>query len=317
MANVNYVYERESFIRHARDNGYTGNEQLFWYAMFTIFNERANRNTHSWPDGFVRVTNKELLSWLPFTENTLNRVRADFVNPKNHQPILVEYLKGRKNEEAPQYKMNYFSDRMPMRPPMTECDNEDETDFNPKSGGNMGGNMGGKVGGNMGGKMVGNMGAITLNVNQIQSRTNQTAVFPVPQENEEEDEEEEAKRAYANAAAEVRRVFTRAFGRMPTPEETRSIAATAILGNLCDVTGKAIETAARSGANAPALYVCALLDDWRKVGICTEGEAEEYLYLRAASAGKTQEDPEEARQRLIEYRPDRTRDAAETKVLTE
>lgn len=100
MANVNYITEREAFVRHARDNGYSGNEQLLWYALFTIANERAMRNGGLWPDGFIRVTNKELLSWLPFSENTLLAVRADMINPAKHSPVLFEYIKGRKNSEA-------------------------------------------------------------------------------------------------------------------------------------------------------------------------------------------------------------------------
>ena len=109
MATVNYIVERESFIRHARDNGYTGNEQLLWYALFTIFNERANRNMQVWPDGFIRISNKELLSWLPFGENTLIQTRGSLVNPSKHQPLLVEYIKGKRNADMPQYKMHWFS----------------------------------------------------------------------------------------------------------------------------------------------------------------------------------------------------------------
>lgn len=164
MAYVNYITERESFIRHARDNGYTGNEQLLWHALFTIFNERAGRNAFAWPDGFIRISNKELLSWLPFTEKTLVPVRADLVNPNRHQPVLVEYLKGRRNAEMPQYKMRWFTEH-------TE---------NPQSYRNLQGNMGGNLRGNMGDNMEGNpwgntgsnMGDITVNINQTQQQAN-------------------------------------------------------------------------------------------------------------------------------------------------
>lgn len=161
MANVNYIVERESFMRHARDNGYTGNEQLFWYALFTIFNERASRNTFVWPDEFISVSNKELLSWLPFTENTLMQVRGDFVNPNKHDPVLVEYRKGRKNDTMPQYRMRWFSTHMP------QCETVDDFYLNPR--GNIGGKVGGNIGGKTGGNVRGNIGDITLNINQVQS----------------------------------------------------------------------------------------------------------------------------------------------------
>ena len=158
---VNYIIEREAFARHARDNGYTGNEQLFWYALFTIFNERASRNGFVWADGFVRIANKEILSWVPFTENTLMQVRADMVNPAKHSQPLIEYLKGRRNADMPQYKMRYFT-------PLAE---NMESYLKPR--GNIGGNVGGNTWGNMGGNTGGNMGDITVNINQ----TNQQAVI--------------------------------------------------------------------------------------------------------------------------------------------
>lgn len=159
MAYVNYIIERESFARHARDNGYTGNEQLLWYALFTIFNERASRNAHVWPDGFIRISNKELLSWLPFTENTLIQIRGEMVNPAKHNPPLVEYLKGKRNADMPQYKMRWFS----------VAPENDLGYLNAR--GNMGGNIGGSFGGNTGGNPRGNMGDINVNINQVQTQT--------------------------------------------------------------------------------------------------------------------------------------------------
>ena len=158
---VNYINERESFVRHARDNGYTGNEQLLWYALFTIFNERAGRNGGVWPDGFIRITNKELLSWLPFTENTLHKVRADMINQQKHDPVLFDYLKGKKNTDAPQYKMHYFPDKSYRN---------SRGNIGGNMQGNNGGNMGGNMQGNNGGNNGGNIGAINnkLNINDTE-----------------------------------------------------------------------------------------------------------------------------------------------------
>lgn len=158
---VNYITERESFARHARDNGYTGNEQLLWYALFTIMNERASRNGFVWSDGFVRIANKEILSWVPFSENTLLQVRADMINPAKHNPPLFEYLKGKRNADMPQYKMRYFT-------PLVE-----NAESYRNSRGNTGGNAGGNPWGNTGGNAGGSMGDITVNINQ----TNQQAVL--------------------------------------------------------------------------------------------------------------------------------------------
>lgn len=120
---VNYISECETFIRHARDHCLSGNEQLLWRALFTICNEHAGRAGGSWPEEYIRITNKELLSWLPFSENTLTSVRAEMV--KKYDQPLFDYIRGVKNTDAPQYRMRY----------LTAC---------PKSGGNMEGNVEGK-----------------------------------------------------------------------------------------------------------------------------------------------------------------------------
>lgn len=166
MANVNYITEREAFVRHARDNGYSGNEQLLWYALFTIANERAMRNGGLWPDGFIRVTNKELLSWLPYSENTLLAVRADMINPAKHSPVLFDYIKGRKNSEAPQYRMRYFS--------AGQVAGADNLNF----GGNIGGNVEGNTGGNLRGNAGGNIGDININNTKITVNQETQATSP-------------------------------------------------------------------------------------------------------------------------------------------
>ncbi len=300
MANVNYIVERETFARHARDNGYTGNEQLFWYALFTIFNERANRNAHVWPDGFIRITNKELLSWLPFTENTLNLVRASMINPAVHQPVLVEYIKGRRHEVVPQYKMNWFT-------PQTQADDLPADDFYLNSRGNMGGNAGGNMRGNaggmMGGILGGDMGDISININNTLRKTqvNQTAVFSFG--NEDDNEDKEAFRAYERAKAQIRHTFGRAFGRMPTPAEENGIARDAQLSHTLPLVHKAVELAAYNGAKNPAGYIGAVCQEWGQHHLHTEDELSEYIYLRDSANGKHPfDDPQQAEAALRRMR---------------
>lgn len=158
---VNYITECEAFIRHARDNGYSGSAQLLWRALFTIFNEHARRNGGDWPDGFIRVSNKELLSWLPFTENTLIATRAEMVNPKRFNPILFDYIPGKKSTEMPQYRLHYFSPDAYLN-------------SRGNMGGNVGGNPGGSLGGNMRGNPGGNIGDIYNKLNTGQAREDRT-----------------------------------------------------------------------------------------------------------------------------------------------
>ena len=132
MAAVNYIVEHEAFIEYAQDNGLSAAEQLLCYALCHIFNRRAQGG--QWPDGFIRVTNKTVLSLLPFTEDTMAAARN-----RLKQRGVIDYVPGRKKAEVPMYKMIYFSVPAASEP-------EDPV-FYPNNSGKQSGKVGGKDGG--------------------------------------------------------------------------------------------------------------------------------------------------------------------------
>jgi hypothetical protein len=251
MANVNYIYERESFVRHARENRYTGDEILLWNALFTIFNERAMRNGQVWPDGFIRITNKELLSWLPYGESTLNRARGTLVNPTQHQPTLVDYVKGKRNTDIPQYRMRWFSITDGRYTSSCYLQNE----------GNMSGNASGNVhvnmSGNMQGNPLGNMGDI--NTKRIPDE------YGIPETEIPLDDEDETD-AYASATETVRECFGLYFGREANPAEAEAIAKAAVQNGITtpSLIRRVMRTAAENAPRTPSAYVETLCREWGK-----------------------------------------------------
>lgn len=123
---VNYVREYERFIEYAADERLTANEQLLWYALMHIFNQRAEGN--EWPDGFIRVNNDRLFTYLPIKWDALARARNGL-----KQRGLIDFRSGSRNKSVPEYRIiPFYADCCPFK-----------TD-------NMGGNMGGNSGGNPG-----------------------------------------------------------------------------------------------------------------------------------------------------------------------
>lgn len=110
MAIVSYIRECEAFIRRASDENITSQERLLYYALLHVFNARAQGNL--WPDGFIEVANRTLLSFVPYGESALNEARNRLV-----QRGYVEYRKGIRHSRTPAYRMRYLC---------RACDAEDE-----------------------------------------------------------------------------------------------------------------------------------------------------------------------------------------------
>ncbi len=139
---VNYVREHERFIEYAADERLSANEQLLWYALMHIFNQRAEGN--EWPDGFIRVTNDRLFTYLPIKWDAMARARNAL---KQHGRI--DFRNGNRNKAAPEYRI------LPFYP-----------SYYPLKTDNTGGNEGGNTGGNERGNIQGNTGDFNININR-------------------------------------------------------------------------------------------------------------------------------------------------------
>lgn len=255
---VNYVREHERFIEYAADERLTPNEQLLWYALVHIFNQRAEGS--EWPDGFIRITNDRMFTYLPIKWDAMAKARNSL-----KQRGLIDFRNGSRNKSAPEYKVNWF---YPSCYPF-------KTD-------NTGGNVGGNTGGNTRGNERGNLGGF---YSKHKQETN------VNQETDEEDDDDDVNRAGASALPwgedpiEDRRErvrlfvggFSSAFGRLPYPAEgEKLINAIWVMGFSTEMLYLAMRKAAANGARNPVELTLSILQEWRDAEVRTPEQAEQY-----------------------------------------
>ena len=263
---VNYVREHERFIEYAADERVPANVQLLWYALMHIFNQRAEGA--EWPDGFIRITNDRLFTYLPIKWDAMAKARNAL-----KQMGRIDFRNGNRNKAAPEYRIILF---YPSCYPI-------KTDNN---GGNTGGNNGGNQWGNIGGRT----GDINININDNQTKSKQY--------NDDDDDDDDIIRAgarededpitdRAERGAEIRRGFQFAFGRSPLPAELeRLISSSWRMGFRAVMVSLALQRAAGRGAVSQADYALEILDDWKLNEVRTPEQADEAAVEHMVSTGK-------------------------------
>lgn len=300
MPYVNYIREHVAFIEYASDNGLSGNERLLWYALMHIMNQRAQGANY--PDGFIRIANKRLLSYAPMQFDAMAKARNAL-----QQRGLIEFTHGKRNAEMPMYKMNYFScpaDNPQDTPAPVDNSVLSSTGYPLKTdniGGNIRGNVQSNTQGNAPGSMSGNMGDIHNRLNVHHNPDRNPYVF----ENDNDVDGEvmrararvhEERREYAetdqsalahNASVTVDRVFRSCFGRQPTKAFVERLGAVAAqLGMSPQMVEIALKEAAIKNASDIFAYVVTLFRDWRYQEVTTPDEYGEYSFMRDDSRGK-------------------------------
>lgn len=124
-------------MEYASDSGITASERLLWYALIHLMNARGEGS--NWPDGFISISNKRLLSYLPYNEDTLIPARN-----RLKQRGLIDYEPGKRNAKSPMYKINYLTASQQLYP---EKSGNDEGNGQGNAVGNNRGNMGDNQGG--------------------------------------------------------------------------------------------------------------------------------------------------------------------------
>lgn len=74
---VNYIAETNAFFRFVIDEEPSGNAQLLWHALMHLFNDHGSGS--EWPET-MEISNKRLLSLLPFSEDTLAKAREELTD---------------------------------------------------------------------------------------------------------------------------------------------------------------------------------------------------------------------------------------------
>ena len=263
---VNYVREHERFIEYAADERVPANVQLLWYALMHIFNQRAEGA--EWPDGFIRITNDRLFTYLPIKWDAMAKARNAL-----KQMGRIDFRNGNRNKAAPEYRI------IPFYPPCYPL----KTD-------NTGGNTGGNGGGNQWGNTGGNPGDINININDNQTKPKQ--------HHEDDDEDDDVIRAGAGEeddpiadrqerARKISAAFFGAFGRQAYAQEVlRLVVMSWRMGMSAEMVALALGIAAGAGARSPVDYCAEILAEWRQNEVMQPGQVDEYQVERLRANGK-------------------------------
>ncbi len=259
---VNYVREINAFHRYANVNFLGSSERLLWFGLMDYINLHYASGSE-WPGDFISIPNKGILSHVPFGEDTLTEARS-----RLKQRGLIEYLPGKKNKEAPKYRIHYFSMEL-----STGYQQNVGTDY-PEKTGNVPGNMPGNVPGNV----PGSHPYINLNV---------TPRNPKPNVTPDDEEEEAEERAREEAVAVIDSAFRESYGRSATIAEANILALRYCRSGMTEpeVLREAVREAAQHGAKNPAIYARRILSDWDGDYIRTVQDLNEWQVLKTMYHG--------------------------------
>ena len=267
---VNYVREINAFHRYANVNFLGSSERLLWFGLMDYINLHYASGSE-WPGDFISIPNKGILSHVPFGEDALTEARS-----RLKQRGLIEYLPGKKNKEAPKYRIHYFSMEL-----STGYQQNVGTDYPEKTGnvpGNVPGNMPGNMPGNIPGNVPGSHPYINLNV---------TPRNPKPNVTPDDEEEEAEERAREEAVAVIDSAFRESYGRSATIAEANILALRYCRSGMTEpeVLREAVREAAQHGAKNPAIYARRILSDWDGDYIRTVQDLNEWQVLKTMYHG--------------------------------
>lgn len=256
---VNYVREREAFYEWLTFNTLSPTAQSLWNALFTICNAKG------WPEGFVKVPDMLIRSYMHVSNDALLDARNQLKNKG-----LLEFTKGERRASAAAYKLNFFTAEKEVFPEKAAKGADKVAD---------------KGADKPTGKVEDKGAAKGADTNKLNTnRTNS-----VNQSNFFDDDDEEAaafKHAHERVRERVGAAFMANFGREPTEAELQTISLNAVNLELEQIIHRAIETAARHGAKSPALYIASICQDWHFEQIHNADELDRYLYLKDCLDGR-------------------------------
>ena len=263
---VNYVREHERFIEYAADERVPANVQLLWYALMHIFNQRAEGN--EWPDGFIRITNDRLFTYLPIKWDAMAKARNAL-----KQMGRIDFRNGNRNKAAPEYRI------IPFYPACYPFKTDNEGD-----------NKEGNTGGNKGGNTGGNPGDINININR-------TIIKPKEIDEEYDDDVDVTRAREAEPdpiqdrderTKAIKSGFNQAFGFNPSPAALERLVVASWRMYMSPIMAVlALRIASERGAVSPIDYALEVMDNWIKNDVMTPEQADEYHveYLRYNGKG--------------------------------
>lgn len=275
ITQVNYVKEINAFHSYANARLLSAGERLLWFGLMDYINRHEAAGAE-WPAGYICISNKQLVSHVPFGENALIDARN-----KLKQRGLLEFIPGKKNKEAPQYKIHYLTAEKSAG--CGQSNRENRGNIRGNIGDNPGGNIGGNIGDNPGGNIGGRPSDIHLNV-YVDPDGDPDCDMCTDDDDDGLPLKERRRKELMDAAA---RAMRESYGREATPVECENLAIVAEVKDFGpDMLRYAISTAALNAARNPVTYVAGIMLNWRRDYVRTKSDAEEAQYEHDAYHSK-------------------------------
>ncbi len=104
---VNPLTEYSRFSAFCRDECLSANEVALWLQLFDFFNRKRKHDTEGnpwFPSVFIPIHNNALLGTVPMRLDAMIAARN-----RLRQRGLIDYIPGKRNKDAPMYRMNFFT----------------------------------------------------------------------------------------------------------------------------------------------------------------------------------------------------------------
>lgn len=263
---MNYVREREAFYDWLTFNHLSPTAQSLWNALFTIYNAKG------WPDGYVKVPDILIRSYMHVSNDALLDARNQLKNKG-----LLDFVKGDRRASAAAYKLHFFTAQSDLYPEKADEEADKPAD---------------KPADKWADKKADNSAGKAADTNKLNTNVNVTVNLNECDDEDDGGGERRASCARARSREDaltrnVAQSVKRHFGRNATPAEASKLARVGtILEMPFDLLDRAIEEAAHHGARDPASYAVALLNSWDYWEIRTPDELDEYQVLKDMSEGR-------------------------------
>ena len=254
MLTVNYIREINAFMDFVLDEELSGNAQLLWHALMHMANSQGEGD--QWPES-IRISNRKLLLFLPYSEDTLAAARAELIDAG-----LLVYSAGSR-KERPEYAIQYFSTEKAKLSTSPESKPAINPQINPEISGQSAEQ------------------SQTLNAYVHESgdedegfRARASGLDADPDEPETTEAIREAWREYIGPdvlRAEAERFLVRIASQLRMPPA---------------VIREAIHSAALANARAPVAYAASTLTDWAEEGVRDLSDLGELQVMRDIYRGK-------------------------------
>ena len=263
MCQINPMSEIRAIAEACRRECLPAGARLLWRVLFDCANDRqkwnAATNAYDWPDDFFPIDNAELVLNCAMEKCALLEARN-----RLKQIGVIDFRPGENNRRPAKYKILYLTAcRCKFAPAQVPADVPAQAPAQAPAG-------------------------VQAHVPQCVPIYHKDKDKETDQNKngiDDDDDEDDVLTRAREAAA--RQAFRQAFGKDAFPSQVELIA---LQGKICrmgpEKIARAIHVAAAHGARDPLSYAVSVMIEWRREGVQTPEQADEYQAMNDRHAGR-------------------------------